>query len=693
MLGLGFWDWFTLGLYLVGITALGVYMVTRVKDTADFFMAGRSFNRWFMMFFAFGAGTSGNDAVGVSSKSYTSGMSGIWYQWLWLFATPFYWIIAPIFRRSRCLTTGDFFEQRYDSSVAGLYSLVGVLQLTFNIGVLLLGGSRMVEAVTNGAIDYRVAVWGMTILFVLYGVAGGLAAAIYTDFIQGILTIILSFMLLPVALNAVGGMTGLREQVGDPNIFTLVSPGEINSFHIVMSGLVALIGIVTQPHIMGVCAAGRNEMDGRFGFATGNLIKRFCTIPWMLVGIVGIALYPNLTGDTPETSPDLVYGLVARDLLPTIMPGLIGIFIAALLASIMSSCDAFMVSSSGLFTQNFWRRFVVKDAPEKHYVLVGRIASFFIVAGGLSFAFLVEDVPSGLEWFFKIQALMGAAFWLGLFWRGATVSGAWAGTLAALAVMFFTTAGAVNTNRADLDGDGDLDQFTVEAEAGTITLYENMLGEDTRFVGRTISGEEGDIARLEDVDNDGDLDILTRGEDSNYTLAYQNKEGEDVAIQVTSAEAGAETLDVTVNNAAWVQVTDEGLKRVGTGKVQPWYAENAPTYMLWAGQLRFSWSVFFYLGTGFIIAILVSFFTPRTRDEKLEKFYAALRTPVQGVEPHLGPFELPPGVTPPPPRKLIPVKDLEIPMPTVVGMVGFGVFWLWVVALIALVYWIAGIGA
>lgn len=569
LLGISFWDWLMLAIYLVGITGVGVYMVTRVKDTTDFFMAGRRQNRWFMMFFAFGAGTSGNDAVGVASRSYTSGMSGIWYQWLWLFATPFYWIIAPIFRRSRCITTGDFFEQRYDGSVAGLYSIVGVLQLTFNLGVLLLGGSRMVEAVSNGAISYEVAIFLMTIMFVLYGVAGGLAAAILTDFVQGILTIILSFMLLPVALDAVGGFTGLREGVGNPGMFSLVSPGEINEFHIIMFGTIALVGIVTQPHIMGVCAAGKTEMDGRFGFAAGNLIKRFCTIPWMIVGICGIVLYPELTGETSETSRDLVYGLVARDLLPTIMPGLVGIFLAALLASIMSSCDAFMVSCSGLFTQNFWRRYIVTNAPESHYVWVGRIASVAVVAGGLAFAFMVPDVPTGLEWFFRIQAMMGAAFWLGLFWRRTTVIGVWCATFAALFVMIITTL----------------------------------------------------------------------------------------------------------------------------PQMQSWYVANLPDFMIWDDELRISWSIFFYLIIGFGTGIAASLVTPRVPEHKLEKFYGALRTPVSGEEPHLGPFELPEGVIPPPSRKLINHPDLEIPVPTKVGMAGFAIFWAWVLALIGFVYWMATWGA
>jgi len=126
---------------------------------------------------------------------------------------------------------------------------------------------------------------------------------------------------------------------------------------------------------------------------------------------------------------------------------------------------------------------------------------------------------------------------------------------------------------------------------------------------------------------------------------------------------------------------------------QPLFAANLPEYMLWNDQLRISWSLFFYLGSGFASGIIVSLFTNRVPDERLEVFYGALRTPVVGDEPHAAPFVLPPGITPPPPRKLINHPDLEIPFPTRVGMVGFAIFWAWVIVLIALVYWIAGLGA
>ncbi len=434
ILGLSIWDWAALGGYIIGITIIGVWASKRIHDTADFYMAGRKTNRLLMVFFAFGVGTSGNDAVGVSSRTYTDGMAGIWYQWLWLFATPFYWIIAPFFRRMRALTTGDYFEYRYNTSVAGLYSIVGVMQLTFNIGVLFLGAGAMTEAITQGAIPRGMTIAIMAAATLIIGIAGGLTAAILTDLIQGILTIVLSFILLPFALHTVGYMTGMRAAINNPDMFSLVSPGEINLFHIFMFAVIALVGIVTQPHMMGVAAAGRNEMDGRIGMTWGNMLKRVCTIAWMLTGLAGVAMFM----EQPIAHPDLVYGEVARTLLPAIAPGLVGVFLAALIASVMSSCDAQMISSSGLFTHNFYRRFIVRGRDERHYLKVGRVTSFVIIAGALLFANTVSDVPRGLEWFFSIQALMGAAFWIGLFWRGATPAGAWAGTVIAFAVLIIT---------------------------------------------------------------------------------------------------------------------------------------------------------------------------------------------------------------------------------------------------------------
>jgi len=431
MLGIRLVDWMVIIAYLVGITFIGLWAVKKVRSAASFFIGDRKFGKVMMAFFMFGSGTHSDQAVTVAAKTYVDGASGIWYQWLWLLVTPFFWLIAPFFRRMRAVTTGDYFEVRYGRSVSGLYAAMGILQLLVAIGVMLKGSGKMVEAVSGGAISSNLAIIMMTVMFVIYGVAGGLCAAIATNLVQGLLTVVLSFLILPFALAEVGGMSGLRERIANPEMLSLVSPGEITFFYIIVIAFNALIGWVTMPETMANCAAGKTEMEGRMGVTVGIFGKRICTVAWMFTGLCAVVMCTELR------DADLAYGTMAHDLLG-VAPGLIGLFIACLLASVMSTCDSLMVVASALFTENIYRKFLVLGKADKHYTLTGRIASVLIVLCGILFAFSFESVVEGLEIFWMVSAMMGLAFWVGLFWRRATVAGAWAATLTSFGLLVFT---------------------------------------------------------------------------------------------------------------------------------------------------------------------------------------------------------------------------------------------------------------
>ena len=561
MLGLQTADFLVVLVYLIGITGLGIWMMRKVHDIGDFFMP-RRFGKVMMMLFSFGSGTHGEQAVIVASKTYTNGLSGIWYQWLWLFCTPFYWLIAPFMRRFRAITTADVFEARYSRSVAMLYALVGCLNLSVNIGVMLKGAGAVVEASTDGVLSSNLSIMLMTVLFVSYGMAGGLSAAIVTDFIQGILTIVLSFMLLPFVLNAVGGMSGMHETIKDPHMFSLVAPAEIGIFYILVIAFNGLVGIVTQPHTMGNCAAGKTEWEGQIGFMGGTLIKRLCTVAWCLTGLAAVAYYAG-----QDIEPDLVFGKVARDFLPMIAPGMLGVFIASILASVMSSCDAFMISSSGLFTENIYKP-LVRGRTQKHYLFVARTVSVVIVAAGVGFAYWLPGVVKGLEIFWKISPMMGIAFWLGLFWRRTTVAGAWASTLGAFAIWWLT--------------------------------------EQAFFVG------------------------------------------------LLSTLPAAESLRFVFEDAIYLP-----------------------------------WQMVFYLFGGLLLGIIVSWFTRPVSKEKLDNYYALIRTPITLGEKVIDPCTLPEGAVTPPRRVLFPKSNIEIPMPSKNGVVGFITGWILVALIIYVVVLIA----
>ena len=152
MFGLGSIDILVLIVYLLGVTLLGIYTMKKVHGVSDFIMP-RRFGKWMLTLHAFGSGTHSDQAVGVASKTYTSGLSGIWYQWLYLFGTPFYWLIAPVMRRFRALTTGDIFELRYNRSVATLYALISMSMMITTIGLMLKGSGAVISGASGGAID------------------------------------------------------------------------------------------------------------------------------------------------------------------------------------------------------------------------------------------------------------------------------------------------------------------------------------------------------------------------------------------------------------------------------------------------------------------------------------------------------------------------------------------------------------
>jgi SSS family transporter len=427
-------DWIVIFIYLIVVLVIGASSAKKISSTSDYFISDRKFGKGMMVLFTFGTGTNTDQAVTVASKTYTSGASGIWYQWLWLFATPFYWLLAPLFRRMRAVTTADYLQKRYGQSVSVLFAITGIAQLSINIGVVLKATSALIYPVSGGSISPEFAIIATTILFVSYGVLGGLNAAIITDALQGVLTVILSFLILPFALDAVGGIEGLKSSISDPSVFKVVAPGEITTLYIIVIAVNGLIGWVTSPYSMAMCGAGKTEKESRIGLVGGMLLKRVCTIAWVLSGLCAIGLYAN-----NAINVDHVYGLMAHDLLPTISPGLIGLFIASMLAAVMSSCDALMVSASALFTENIYKTLIKPNQSVKHYLMVGRLTSIFVVFCGITIAFGLSNVVSGLEMFWKIQAMMGIAIWVSFFWRRATAIGAWASTICGFLAWFFTS--------------------------------------------------------------------------------------------------------------------------------------------------------------------------------------------------------------------------------------------------------------
>jgi Na+/proline symporter len=349
--------------------------------------------------------------------------------------TPFYWLMAPWYRRCRRTTIGEMVEDRYGRGMALLYTLFAMSYFVFNQGTMMKGAGKAISVATGGeVISANGVVLAMVATFILYSFFGGLVASAYTDFVQGFLIIFMSFMLIPAGLMAVDGFSGMRACL-KPDFFELYNQSSgVDGFTILMLSLNGLIGITAQPHSLTMNATGRTERAGRVGQTYGSLVKRFCTIGWALTGLIVAAMV--VQQETSLEDKEDAFGYACLHLLGPLGFGLIGLMVACILAANMSTCSNFMVNAGALFTRNIYSPYLRTEAGDRELLLVGRLSGFVLTLLGVLFALYVKRVLDAFLFNETLPAFLGIMVMGGVLWRRANRHGALAGVLVSLALYY-----------------------------------------------------------------------------------------------------------------------------------------------------------------------------------------------------------------------------------------------------------------
>jgi len=464
--------WVDLGIvciYFIVMLGLGFWASRRTKNQGDFYMAGRRLGKFYQFFLNLGCSTHADQAVAVSREIYRQGIGGMWIQYLVLFLTPFYWFTTAFMRRSRLITLGDFFTERFKSRFLGASFAVFTLVMAFiggGAGYMIAG--KTVQALTpkpaesytseerrsvemfreyqdlkkdldgglsagqkirydelndlnkkgklQSFISYTnpLAVYIVFAVIVsIYTMMGGFFAATLTDVVQGFLIIIFSVMLIPLGLAKMGGFAGLHAHVPDYmfKLFGSATTSEYAWYTILAMVLANLVSIIASAPMMQTAGSAKNEMTARFGMIMGMYMKRLLMIFWALAGLLAVGLFAGQLHD-----PDLIWGLMTRELLFT---GGIGLMLAGVLAASMSSLGASSVTYSALFIRNIYQP-LAPDKSERHYLAVGKIVVAVTLLGGVGAALLVGNLLYLFQYFISLPAVFGASIWLGFIWRRLT---------------------------------------------------------------------------------------------------------------------------------------------------------------------------------------------------------------------------------------------------------------------------------
>lgn len=707
-------DYIVLFLYFVGMIAIGIWAMRRVKGQEDYFMGGRGFGKLLQTFAAFGAGTGAHEPVTVGRTCWTSGLSGVWSALMWLFVTPIYWFTAVWYRRMRHLTLGDWFVERYESKGLGAaYSLFAIIFYMYFLSTMLTAIASFAEPLMNvdtiwGMDAGHVLIPGIALVVILYGVLGGLTAAYWTDLAQGVFIILLSILLIPFGLNALvaefgdpstmGIMDGFRimhERISADyfGLFTGPSAGEFPPQYIFSLTLLVLVGIVVQPHFIATGGgSAKSEDEARIGLVVGNFLKRLCTVGWALTALIALAL---LAGN-PELllEPDKVWGIASREILGPLNLGLVGLMLACLLAAMMSSADTYMIVTSGLITRNVYAAYVDSNASEKTYLTVARTTGLVIIIGAAIIALTVGDVFKQFKLAIELPILFAAPFWIGMYWRRANRKAVW--ITIGFSVGFFFVLPAILSN---------IDGLKTKPE----------LTQSTHLITRTINrpATPADVAKHEawveaTKQAAGNADLLKKiGAEPPYAAV-----GEPINVVLKSGGKSIFwTKGVTPVNQAALETVEESTEGNVTTLVQKHTGD-----MKGEGSFKVDFLVYSLLGVDltkaskatletlriptrlllpFIVLIIASYFTQRNSKEALDRYYAKMKTEVDPdhdkdeaalKESYANPTRFDS-------RRLLPGTDWEFMKPKPKDIIGFlisvGVCFL----VIQLLMWLAGIGA
>lgn len=417
--------------YFVIITLFGLYLSLRIKSSKSYFLGDRKFNVWVMVGQSFSAGTHAEMPVAQAGATYALGFSTIWYQWKNMLITPFYWLLAPFYRRSERTTIGEIMEDRYGINMGLLYSIFAIAFMVFNMGVMLQGAAKVIAVATNNVISPNQVVGVMTLAFLLYSFFGGMIASAYTNAVQAFLIIVLSVLLIPFGLKEIGGFAELRTHLPSDFFRLFSDKSGMGAFTISMLALNGIVGITSQPHMVSMFATGHNEKAGRIGMTYGSLVKRLVTIGWALVGIIVAAVV--VKKGVTLSDPEMAFGYACRVLL---FPGLTGLMVAAVVAANMSTCSNFMVNTGALFTENIYLRYMQKEATDKRLLWMGRFSGLGLTLLAVGFALIIDNVLHAFLFTETLAAFVGIIFLGGVMWKRANRYGAFAAIIVSLLLYY-----------------------------------------------------------------------------------------------------------------------------------------------------------------------------------------------------------------------------------------------------------------
>lgn len=425
-------DWGIIVAFLVLSVLIGLYFSRRgTRTMADYFASGQGVPWWLL----------GTSMVATTFAADTplaiSGLvvkQGIWGNWFWWSQVPMFVIgvffFSRLWRRARIITDTELVSLRYSGRPARILRGFRALYFALPYNCLIMGWVNLSMTKIIGLtfnIPKDIAVAGCILITMLYSAVSGLWGVLVTDFFQFFLAMGMTIFLAIYAVAHVGGMGTLLGEL--PRLYgphkaasmlsVVPSTASGQDFSIFLLYILLLWWTVGNTdggaYFAQRMISAKNERHAFLGYLWFN-IAHFCLRPWpwIVVGIVAAVRFPGIINPhTNAPDPEVGYIAVMLDLL---RPGLMGLMLASFLAAFMSTIATQINWGASYLVNDFYRPFVRPRASERHYVVMGVLATALMAILGGAVTFLMNDIFKAWLLFSAIVAGIGIVYICRWYW-------------------------------------------------------------------------------------------------------------------------------------------------------------------------------------------------------------------------------------------------------------------------------------
>ena len=446
----------TIGIYLAGMVAIGIYCSKDNETVGDFYLGGRKMGPIVTAMSAEAADMSSWLLMGLPGLAYIAGIAEpAWTAIGLAVGTYVNWLVVAKRIRTythelNAITLPDFFSLRYRDDKNILMAIAAVVIIVFFVPYTASGFAACGKLFSSiFAIDYHVAMIISAIVIVAYTVTGGFLAASMTDMIQSVVMSIALLVVVLFGVHVAGGWDAVTTNASNMIDYISLTASHNAETHAVTpygtltiaSTLAWGLGYFGMPHILlrFMAIEDREKLKMSRRIATVWVVISMAVA--VVIGVVGNAVSASgaldfLDGNTSETIIVRMADLMGKyGVLMAIMGGII---LSGILSSTMSTADAQLLAASSSISENLMRKFFKVELSTKASIKIARAA---VVAIAVVAVFLARNPDSSV---FRIVSFAWAGFGsafgpvvlLALFWRRSNKQGALAGMITGGAMVF-----------------------------------------------------------------------------------------------------------------------------------------------------------------------------------------------------------------------------------------------------------------